>query len=137
MIRLFALSALASISLQGCPLLQPRTTVELFNDSEFPVEVRLFVDDDQLIPEEVLEETNAVVSTVLEPGETYSYARNCEDIQAVLVRGDAQIIGGLGPSEQTSVFRDGDDFGCGALLEFRFRVDNLGTNLDIDFSRMN
>lgn len=137
MLRLISLSALASISLQGCPFLQPQTTVELVNDSQSQIEVQLFIDDDQLIAEEVLEETNPEVDLVLDPGEVYSYSRNCEEIQAVLVHGDARIIGGIGPSSRTNVLRDGDDFGCGSLLEFSFRVEDLGTSLEIDFSRRN
>jgi len=137
MVRFLLVPALATtvLNLQGCPFFQQQTTVELRNETAFPVEVDVFIDDEQLIPEELLEETDPDLAVTLAPGEVRSLTDNCDEVQAVLVRGDVQIIGGIGPSESTGVFRDGDDFGCGDRLTFTFTLDALGTDLDIGFSR--
>ena len=118
----------------GCPSAQ--TGVELRNDASFPVEVRLFFDDDQNLPEEVLERDGVERTFTLDPGETQSFGEACENLQAIFIKdASLRVIGGIGPGASTGVFREPDDFGCGDTLRFRFTQNAIATDLDIEFTR--
>jgi hypothetical protein len=124
--------AIASIlSLGGCP---QGTTVQLENEADSPVEVRLYYGDDQNSSEFVLEEFGEEFTTTIDPGEAVTFSRDCEELQAIYIENaELNIIGGIGPEADTGVFRDGDDFGCGDVLTFTFREDGV-FGLDIGFN---
>jgi hypothetical protein len=95
-------------------------TVSLVNDADYTVEVELYIDDEQEIPKFLLTETDKL-SYSIPAGETRSFTRDCEDLQAIIIDdADLMIIGGLGPDADTDVFRDGDDFDCGDTIIFTF-----------------
>ncbi len=117
--------------LGGCPIPGESTSAEVINDTEATIRVRVFYDDEQDIPRELIEEVGTESEFDLAPGESRTISRDCEELQAILVRGEQRLIGSFGPEETSDVFRDGDDFGCGDLLTFRFTQGILPTNLNI------
>lgn len=131
---LLSLTALATALpfFPGCPR---STTVELVNDTDFPVEVRLFYDNDQEVPAELLEEFGNELEFTIPAGDTQTFSRDCEDFQAVMVHGDLMVAGNIGPSETTRVYRDGSDFGCDDIIRFTFTASEFATDLDISFSQ--
>jgi hypothetical protein len=114
----------------GCAPSQ--TSVELENNADGTLQVTVFFDDDQNILEDLLENQEQVSFTIPQ-GESRSFSRDCEDLQAVKVEADVQLVGGLGPSDSTGVFRDGSDFGCGDTLHFTFTSVAVPADLNIDF----
>jgi len=97
------------------------TTVELRNNSEYPVKVSVFFDDDQETIDGVIQETGTERNFVIPAGNTESFSRPCDDLQAVIVDdADLQIIGEIGPEDKSDLIRDGDDFGCGDTIIFTF-----------------
>ena len=130
--RMLCVILLAAIA-AGCT---PQTRVDLVNSTPFPVDVELFYDDDQLAPEFLIEESGEGLNFTLQPGETQSFSRNCEDLQAIFIKdADMRIVLGISPEANTRVYREPDDFGCGNVLRFEFTANDLGTDLDINFSR--
>jgi len=125
-------------ALAGCGVvaasLGPRTTsARLVNNGEFAVRVELFLDEEQDLPREVLTEVGTQLEFTLEPGEVAAFARDCEDLQAIVINdADLLIVGQIGPEADTDVLRDGDDFGCGDTIVFTF--DHSGAILDFDVS---
>lgn len=115
----------------GCPSLQPDTSAELVNNTSGNVRVRIFYSSEQDVPEDLLETLGDSTEIDLAAGETRVFSRDCDALQALLVHGELDLIGNLGPEESTRVYRDGSDFGCGDRLVFRFTQDLLGTDLDI------
>jgi len=115
-------------------LLQPATvTVRLVNNSDFAVHAVLFLDDQQEIPRELLTETGTELEFTIAAGETATFARNCDDLQAIVIdNADLMIVGEIGPEASTDVIRDGDDFGCGDTIVFTF--DHSVVILDFDVS---
>jgi hypothetical protein len=100
------------------------------------VDVQLFYHENQLLTEGLIrsggEEVNASVSS----GATYTFSRNCEDLQAIFINdADLRLVGTIGPEASTRVYREPGDFGCGDILTFTFTQNTLGTSLDISFSR--
>jgi hypothetical protein len=135
---LFAASVVASaLPLGACPFGPQVTTVELRNNTAFPVETRVLYDDDQNILEDVLEEIGNELELTIPAGGAQVISRDCDDLQAIRVEGDLQIIGGLGPSTTSNVYRDGDDFGCGDTLTFTFTAPAVPTDLDVSFVARN
>lgn len=126
--------------LTGCPflidLLRPRTTtVRLVNEGAFPVEVELYYDDDQEIPEALLRETGTRREFTLDPGQVASFSDDCDDLQAVMIDdADLRIVGGIGPETDTGVLRDGDEFGCGDVITFTFDHSEIIVDFDVTFS---
>ncbi len=95
--------------------------VALVNDSDYPVDVTLFIDDEQLMPGFLLTETGTELEFTVQPGETTTFTRDCDDLQAIVIEdADLRMVGGLGPEANTDVLRDGDDFGCGDVIVFTF-----------------
>jgi len=101
---------------------QPSTTsVTLINNSDFPVDVTLFIDDEQNIPEDALTEVGEQIDRTLQPGEVASFSRDCDELQAIIVEdADLRVVVGVSPETSTDVLRDGDDFGCGDRIIFTF-----------------
>ncbi len=124
----------------GCDLIsiiipEPGTTFRVINDADFPVEFDLYYGDEQNAPEAVLVEFGESVQRTLEAGGVYSETINCDELQAIVIDdADLRVIGGIGPETDTGVYRDGDDFGCGDTITFRFTSDSLGTSIDVDVS---
>jgi hypothetical protein len=113
-----------------------QTSVILRNNTSFPVDVELFYDDEQDIPEVLLEENGTRLTFTLAPGEAQSFSRPCEDLQAVFINdADMRIAPGISPEASTRVYREPDDFTCGNTLTFTFTAANLGTSLEISFSQ--
>ena len=110
-----------------------RTSVELVNNGDFPVDVRLFFDNDQLLLEEVLTELGNERTFLIQPGQSSSFSADCDDLQAIVIEdADLQVLGGAGPEDATDVLRDGDDFGCGDTIVFTF--DHTDTIFDFSIS---
>lgn len=113
-----------------------QTTVELVNAAEFPVEVRLFFDDDQNLTEVLLEADGEERNITVQPGQTETFSEDCEELQAIFIEdADLRIVGEAGPDASTGVYREPDDFGCGDTLRFRFTQNALATDLDIGFNQ--
>jgi len=109
-----------------------RTTVRLINNTPFPVEVDLFYYDIQEAPEAIITSLGTEVNETVASGGVFSFSRDCDEIQAVIIDdADLRIIGGVGPEERTDVLRDGDDFGCGDIITFTFTSSALGTDFQI------
>lgn len=126
-------SALASM---GCYVPPPQTTVRLNNTTNFPVDVRLFYDENQLLPENLIEAEGVELAFVLQPGEVQSFARDCEALQAIFIKNaNMRVLPGFSPEASTGVYREPDDFGCGDVLTFTFTQDALATDLDIGYAQ--
>ena len=110
----------------GCDFTSTGTTVRLINNSDFAVEAIVLYHEDQLIPEFLLEEVGSELQYTIPAGETVSFSRDCDDLQAIRVAGDLQVLLGLGPSKTSNVYRDGTDFGCNDTITFTFTSDSLG-----------
>lgn len=96
-------------------------TVELVNNGDFDVDVELYYDDTQEIPEALLTETGTMLEFTILPGQTQRFTRSCDDLQALIIDdADLRVIGGVGPEADTGVLRDGDDFSCGSTIRFTF-----------------
>jgi hypothetical protein len=75
------------------------------------------------------------VDFTIAAGNTESFSKNCNDIQAVMVHVDVMVAGSIGPSKTSDVFRDGDDFGCGDTVSFTFTTPAFPSDVNIDFSQ--
>lgn len=115
-------------------VIQPSTTtILLVNNSDFPVEVTLYYDNEQEIPEALLTEIGTEIQQTVGVGETFTINRDCDDLQAVIIDdAELSIIGEVGPGASTGVYRDGDDFNCGDTLTFTF--DHTAVIVDFDIS---
>lgn len=132
---LLPLLSLAALLAGGCPFGSSLTTVALVNATAFPVEVRLYYGSNQNVLAAVLEETGTEVVETVPANSTVTFSRDCEDLQAIMIENaDLRIVGGIGPSQNTRVYRDGSDFGCGDRLTFTFTTSNFLTELEINFS---
>jgi hypothetical protein len=116
----------------GCPRV---TTVELVNHASSPVQVQVFYNDDQNTPKELLEATGHEVDFTIPAGGIETFSHDCNAFQAVIVHGDLHIVGDIGPSKTSDVFRDGSDFGCGDTITFTFTAPVLPTELNIEFDQ--
>lgn len=130
--------SIGRLSLIALPLLlwgcNPATIIELQNDTGGELHVTVFFSSVQEIPEEALEEANEVSFTIA-AGDCRRFSRDCDDIQAVKIDADVDLAGGLGPSDDTGVFRDGTHFGCGDVLHFTFTATIVPAELTIDFEQ--
>jgi hypothetical protein len=116
-------------------LLSQNTTVELVNNGDFDVDVRLYYDDTQEIPELLLVETGTRVETTVAPGQTYRFSKPCDEIQAIIIdNADLRVIGGIGPNTHTGVLRDGSDFSCGSTIRFTFNHSAAILDFDVTTS---
>lgn len=130
-----SLAALLAAVTGGCPFGSTVTTVRLVNNTAFPVDVTLFYGSEQNEPAATLPLTGTEVVETVPANSTVTFSRDCDDLQAIVIDdADLQIVGSIGPSQNTRVYRDGDDFGCGDTLTFTFTVSSFLTELDIAFS---
>lgn len=108
------------------------TTIELHNGGEYPVDVDMYVYDEQLAPLPLIIADGENIDPVLAPGTRRVYVRNCDDLQAVVIAdADLEIVGSIGPSASSGVLRDGDDFSCGSIIVFRFDHSNAIIDFDV------
>ena len=111
------------------------TTVVLRNQTNFTVDVELFFDEEQDIPEFLLEETGTRLTFSIPPGGVESFSRPCEDLQAIFINdADMRVLPGVSPEASTRVYREPNDFTCGNTLTFTFTQNILATSLQITFS---
>jgi hypothetical protein len=126
--------------LVGCDsltnLLNPtQVTVRLVNNTDFTVTVQLRLSGDQNVLESLLTTLGEESSVTLTAGQSSTIVRSCDDLQAIMVeRADVNYIIGIGPNQQSDVYRDGTDFDCGDTIVFTFTQPNL-LALNIDFNR--
>jgi hypothetical protein len=112
-----------------------RVTVELDNPGQFPVEVVLYIADEQLIPEALLTTIGEKIEITVDPDSTERFSRDCDELQALIIDEARVMIAGLpGPSDDTSVLRDGDNFGCGDTITFTFEYLPVPIALNINQS---
>ncbi len=137
---LLTLACLSLLMLSGCDQLNalldlfrpPTTQVELVNDGDFVVDVVMYIDDEQDIPEVLLKEIGERVELSINPGETRVISRPCRDLQAVLIDdADLRVIGQIGPETRTDVLRDGSDFGCRDTIRFTFDHSEILVDFDV------
>ena len=116
-------------------LLPNQTSVQLVNDGDFPVNVELYYGNDQNALKSLLTTFGQKVEVTVQPGDTYSFAENCDSLQAIVIENaDLDVVGPVGPSADTEVYRDGTDFNCGDTLVFTFTHPAIPTSLNINFS---
>lgn len=109
------------------------TTVRVVNNAAFDVEYDLYYGDDENTLEAFLVEFGEHVHTTLAPGESTVIAEDCSNLKAVIIDdADLRIIGGIGPEDDTRVYREGDDFDCRETITFTFNSDSLGLSFEID-----
>ncbi|MGB2986057.1 MAG: hypothetical protein WBE26_09250 [Phycisphaerae bacterium] len=125
------------VSLAGCDalsdILLPSTVmVSLVNESpDYDVEVTLFYHDEDDIPEIVLTEIGTERNYTIKPGETVSFTRDCDDLQAIIIE-DAELQTGLfRPDTHSGVLRIDENFECGQEIVFTFTHSDV--LLDLDF----
>ena len=124
-VRCVALAGL-TLALTGCDVLigiiTPTTvTVSLVNMSDYDVDARIFISDEQDLPEFLLTELGDELNFTIPAGETATFTRNCDELQAIVVDdADLLVLVGLGPEAGSDVLRDGDDFRCGDVIIFTF-----------------
>ena len=97
-------------------------TVALVNNSslDLDVEVEIYISDQQNIPEALLTQLGTRLTYTVEAGETVTFSRSCDDLQAIIVsNADLQVLVGIGPATSSDVLRDGD-FSCGDTIVFTF-----------------
>ncbi len=135
--QLGATAAVVATMCGGCGLvdvlLPTQVTVRLVNNSDFPVELTMFISDEQDIPEALLtsDEFAEELTFTIAAGATQTFTRDCDALQAMIIDdADLDVALGLGPETRTEVLRDGDDFGCGDIVTFTF--DHSAQILDFD-----
>ncbi|MFH0983360.1 MAG: hypothetical protein V2A79_17715 [Planctomycetota bacterium] len=112
------------------------TSVSMVNNSEdYAVDATLFISDEQDVPEDVLTELGTELTFSIGPGESTSFTRDCDELQAIIVENaELRVLGGLGPETGTDVLRDGTDFGCGDRIVFTFDHSELILDFDVTAS---
>jgi hypothetical protein len=127
------LVAILWFGITGCGLLRPSSTeVELVNNGDFTVEVRIFISDEQKIPAGLIDDLGDELNFTVAAGQRETFSRSCDDLQAVVVdEADLQVALGLGPDASSEVLRDGTDFGCGDGIRFTFTHNEVLTDLQI------
>jgi len=123
----------------GCDalvFLLPRTvTVRLVNNGSFPVDGELYYDDNQDTVDTLLREIGTLVEFDVDPGETYTFTRSCDDLQAIYIDdADLRVIVGVSPDDDTRVLRDGTDFSCGDTITYTFDHSELLLDFNISTS---
>ena len=126
------------VGLAGCgidfSILLPevRTAVRVVNDADFAVDVELYFDDEDDIPEEILTQLDSM-EFIIAPGEVFAFSRPCDDLRAIIIDdADLLVLGGVGPETDTGVLREGDEFECGDTIEFRFDHSEVILDFGID-----
>ena len=136
-----AVGAVGMLTFSGCDTiidsLQPQTvTVRLVNNADFNVDIVLYTGDDQDVTRELLTEVGDEEQFTIPSGETTSFQRNCDELQAIVIdRADLVLLGEIGPETETDILRDGDDFSCGEILVFTFDHSGAIVDFDVVFTR--
>ena len=139
--RLFGVLSIACLllPLAGCDafpvIVGDQVMVKLVNDGDYDVDVVIYIDDDQDISKSRLTEDGTKLEYTVEEGETRTFLRSCDDLQAIIIDdADLQWLGGIELETSTNVLRDGDDFGCRDTIVFTFdhTVGGLGFNVTPD-----
>ncbi len=126
MVRLIALVATVGPLALGCDsvgsLLSARTTsVVLFNNGDYPIEVELFFDEDQNVIEDLIDDVGSKQVYTIQPGQSARFSRDCDELQALQIRrAKLQVIGVIGPETSSRIQRDGTNFNCGDQIEVTF-----------------
>jgi hypothetical protein len=120
----------------ACDLMQlvqgDATIVQLVNTGQYPVNVELRISGNQYELQVVLEEFGDEINYTVGPGQSVTFFKPCDDLQAILVaRADLSLAGDVGPSNNTDILRDGDDFGCGDIITYTFSHPTPPTSLEI------
>jgi len=111
------------------------TSVRFVNNTNFDIEGRIIIDDEQNTTEELLEEFGTEISFSVATGNTNSISRDCDDFQAFLLDdANLQLIGTAGPDTRSDVLRDGSDFNCGDTIVLTFTASAIGANFDVAVS---
>jgi len=119
-----------ALLLTGCQgiiaVLEPSTvTVFLVNDAAFPVDVLVYIHDNQNVSEDTLIQSGDVIDVTLQPGEIVSFDEDCDDLQAITLDAELRVLGAIGPTVATDVLRDGSDFYCGDTITYTFDHSDL------------
>jgi hypothetical protein len=110
-----------------------QTSVRLVNTASFPVTVELYFGDDQNTLRALLVEFGTERNITIPPGETRSFTEPCEELQAIVIEdANLDVLGAIGPSNDTDVLRDGSDFGCGDTIVYTFSGGLLPLGLNIE-----
>ncbi len=108
------------------------TSVRFVNNTDFNIEGRVIIDDEQNTTEELIEEIGTEISFSVASGETNSISRDCDALQAFLLDdANLQVVGSAGPDVRSDVLRDGSDFNCGDTIVLTFTASAIGTNFDV------
>jgi hypothetical protein len=120
----------------GCGTQQ--TSVELVNNTSHTVDVQLFYHEEQNLPEALIEADGTEVNYSIPAGQSRSFARDCDDLQAIFINdAEMQIAPGISPEADTDAYREPDDFTCGDTITFNFNESNGGVGLEIEFENPN
>ena len=123
-LALYALNAGGCAGLEGLGDLIPgfnTVTVELINDTSFPVDPNIRFDDDPgffagLAPADTLD------TGLIPPGEARSYTFDCDELRLIVSDEAEQIIPLFGTytADKTANVERGEEFDCGDVIRFRF-----------------
>ncbi len=133
-----ALLVTTTLLIAGCPISPSTITVELVNDGDFPVAVTIYIHDDQLVLDSLIDDFGTELTYTVAAGNTTTFSYACDELQAIKI-GDAdlQVIAGFGPETDSITYRDGTHFGCGDTITFTFTHDDfvIPTELDVAFTQ--
>ncbi len=108
------------------------TIVQLVNTGLYPVNVELRISGNQYELQAVLEEFGDEINYTVGPGQAVTLFKPCDDLQAILIaKADLSLAGDVGPSNNTDILRDGDDFGCGDIITYTFSHPTPPLSLEI------
>lgn len=133
------------LAMAGCDALSlflPNTvTVSLVNNSTLPVDGQLFYDSDESALD-LLNDVNGLDNFIREfgdevqfnlaAGETMTFTRSCNDLQAIFIDdANVRIAGIVTSDDSTDPIREGQDFVCGSTITYTFESNDLGLGLSI------
>lgn len=112
-----------------------QTYVILINTTNYSVDGRLFYDEEQTLPASGLEVLGTEVTFSIPAGQSFSFNRDCEDLQAIFIKdADMRVAPGVSPETESDVYREPDDFSCGRTITFTFSQNQAGTELNVTFA---
>lgn len=108
-------------------------TVRLVNTTDYPVDVEVFISDDDDARAALITELGDEIQRTVPGGMTSSFSRTCEELQAIIIDdANLQLILGWGPDADSSLLLDGEHFHCGDTITFTFTYTELTMDFDID-----
>ena len=122
---LLAIGALAVLGScdSGSPglILGDQVGVQLVNDTDYDVDVVIRYHEDPDVSESTLTDDGPELDYAVQSGESINFQRDCDHLGAIIVESATlRVLGGLGPTADTRVFRDGEDFSCRDTIVFTF-----------------